>query len=113
MVQYLRSGVDPYPMFGWQRIQLEGQQALYKSPSGEVFDDLQHAYEYEVASKSAQTGVPETKVGLSFLQKFLKDCGGEEQEVAFDDTRILLTTSTLEDEVGLFIKVKFKSDGLS
>ena len=97
IVQYVRTGMDPYPMFGWKKIRLEGGQILYEGPTGELFDDLHRAYEHEVAKKVSQTGLDENKVGLSFLQKFLNTCCSEDQEMAIDDTRILVTTSTLED----------------
>ena len=97
LVHYVRTSMDPYPMIGWKKIQLEGDRTLYEGPNGELYDDLQLACEHEVAAKVSQTGLPENKVGLSFLQKFLNSCCSEEQEMATDDSRILVTASTLED----------------
>ena len=96
-MHYARTSMDPYLMIGWKKIRLEGDRTLYEGPNGESYDDLQLAYEHEVAAKVSQTGLPENKVGLSFLQKFLNSCCSEEEEMATDDSRILVTPSTLED----------------
>jgi hypothetical protein len=84
-------------LFNWKKISLEGGQTLYEGPEGELFEDLQQAYEHTVAAKTSQTGFSESKVGLSFLQKFLNNCCSEEQEMLIDDARIMITTSTMED----------------
>jgi hypothetical protein len=97
VLSFLRAGMDPYPLFNWKKISLEGGQTLYEGPEGELFEDLQQAYEHTVAAKTSQTGFSESKVGLSFLQKFLNNCCSEEQEMLIDDARIMITTSTMED----------------
>ncbi len=98
VVQYIRAGMDPWPMVGWRRVELEeGGVVLFQGPNGEVYDDLQQAYEYEVAAKAAQTGMPENRLALTFLQKFLNECGSEHREVEEQEERFVVTTSTLED----------------
>ena len=51
-----------------------------------------------MATRSAQSGVEESKLALTFLQKFVNSCGteSEEREDA-EGTRFVLTTSTVED----------------
>ena len=97
LIQYLRTGMDPYPMIGWRKVDLESGQTLYEGPNGDVVDDIQHAYELEVAAKASQTGLPENKVGLTFLQKFINNCCSEDQDTEIEGGRVILTTSTLED----------------
>ena len=49
---------------------------MYEGPNGEVYEDLQEAYEQEVAARSAQTSLDENKLALTFLQKFLNEAAG-------------------------------------
>ena len=98
ILQYVRSGMDPYPLVGWRKIPLEGSDTfMYEGPNGELYDDLQQVYEYEVAAKAASSGLPETRMALNFLQKFLNECCTEQQQREEQGQRIVLTTSTLED----------------
>ena len=56
--QYVRAGMDPYPMMGWRIREVEGGGAcVYEGPNGEVYEDLREAYEQEVAARSAQTNL--------------------------------------------------------
>lgn len=58
VLQYVRAGADPYPMMGWRARKVEGGGAfVYDGPNGEVYEDLQEAYEQEMAARSAQTGL--------------------------------------------------------
>ena len=98
VVHYIRSGMDPYPLVGWSKIELsEGAAAVYIGPNGERYDDIQEAYEYEVAARAAQTGMSENRLALIFLQKFLRDCCSEARETEESSKRVVVTTSTLED----------------
>jgi hypothetical protein len=98
LVQYIRVGMDPYPLLGWKKIQMcENGAVAYEGPHGEVYEDLQQVYEHEVAAKALQTGVSENRLALSFLQKFLKECCSEQREEEQENARVVVTTSTLED----------------
>ena len=98
LVQYVRAGLDPYPLVGWKKLELsEGGAAVYIGPNGERYDDVQQAYEHEVAARSAETGMSETRLAHTFLQKFLRDCCSESRQTEEDGNRVVVTTSTLEE----------------
>jgi hypothetical protein len=98
VLQFIRVDMDPYPLVGWRKIQLdEGAVVVYEGPNGEVYDDIQQAYEHEVSAKAADTGMSENRLALSFLQKFLNECGAEQRESKENHQRVVLTTSTMED----------------
>ncbi len=72
ILQYNRSGMDPYPLVGWKKIALEGSDLVVcEGPDGQVFESLQDVYEHMVAIKTASTGVDKSKVSLSVLQHLL------------------------------------------
>ena len=97
-MQYIRVGMDPYPLVGWKKIQMcENGAVAFEGPHGEVYEDLQQVYEHEVAAKALQTGVSENRLALSFLQKFLKECCSEQRQEEEENARVVVTTSTLED----------------
>ena len=62
-----------------------------------MYEDLQQVYEQEVGAKAAQSGMSENRLALTFLQKFLTECCSEQQHKEEDGTRVVVTTSTLED----------------
>jgi hypothetical protein len=98
VVQYIRAGMDAYPLVGWKKVVLhEGGAIAYEGPHGEVYEDLQQVYEQEVAAKAAQRGMSENRLALTFLQKFLTECCSEQQHKEEDGSRVVVTTSTLED----------------
>ena len=67
VLQYVRAGMDPYPMMGWRIREVEGGGAcVYEGPNGEVYEDLREAYEQEVAARSAQTNTDEHMLALTF-----------------------------------------------
>ena len=97
ILQYVRHGMDPYPMPRWKRIELSDGQNLYEGPNGELYEDLHAAYEHDIAAKAANTGVAQNRVALDFLQRFLKDSCSETEQREDNGTRFAVTTSTLED----------------
>jgi len=97
VVQYIRAGMDPYPMVGWRRMELEGGEIVFEGPNGERYADLQHAFEQEVAAKVARTGIQENRLALTFLQKFLNECCSEQEQREESGQRFVVATSTLED----------------
>ena len=98
ILQYNRTGMDPYPLVGWKKSVLEdGAVVMYEGPNGEVFESLADVYEYEVASKYAGAGVDGAKIHLSILQQFLNECCSESEVRAEGEQRVVVTTSTLED----------------
>ena len=98
ILQYNRSGMDPYPLVGWKKIALEGSGlVVYEGPDGDVLESLQEVYDHVVATRTAMTGVDKSKVNLSVLQHFLNECCSEQEERSEEGRRFVLTTSTLED----------------
>ena len=98
ILQYNRTGMDPYPLVGWKKVVHEdGGAVMYEGPAGEVFESLTEIYEYEVASKYADADVNGAKVHLSILQQFLNECCSESEVRAEGEQRFVVTTSTLED----------------
>ena len=98
VLQYIRAGTDPYPMMGWKRCQVEdGGPLVYEGPNGERYETLQQAYEQEVMTRSVQSGIPENRLALTFLQKFVNQFGTESTQREVEETRFVVTTSTLED----------------
>ena len=74
ILQYNRTGMDPYPLVGWKKVvHKDGGAVMYEGPAGEVFESLTEIYEYEVASKYADADVNGAKVHLSILQQFLNE----------------------------------------
>jgi hypothetical protein len=98
ILQFNRAGMDPYPLIGWKKVVPDdGSRITYEGPHGEVYEDLEQVYEYEIATKHAEAGADSTKVHLSILQQFLNDCCTEKGERTEADMRVVITTSTLED----------------
>ena len=98
ILQFNRTGMDPYPLVGWKKIiPDDGTRIIYEGPHGEVYEDLDQVYEYEIGAKHADGSADSTKVHLSILQKFLNDCCTEKSERAEDGMRVVVTTSTVED----------------
>ena len=98
ILQYNREGMDPYPLVGWKKINT-GEEGChhYEGPNGEVCEDLQQAFEMELATKHIANSVDSTKVHLSVLQQFLNDCCSEKETRQEGEQRYVVTTSTLED----------------
>ena len=68
VLQYIRTGMDPYPMMGWKRCQVEEDGPfVYEGPNGERYESLQQAYEQEVMTRCVQSGIPESRLALTFL----------------------------------------------
>ena len=97
VLQFLRAGMDAYPLPGWKRIQNLDGDYVYQGINGEVFGDLQEVYEYTVAARAADSGIENSSHTLTFLQKFLRECASESEQREEDGQRYVLTTSTLED----------------
>ena len=54
VVQHIRAGMDPCPMVGWKRCQVEeGGPVVFEGPNGERYETLQQAYAQEVMAKAA------------------------------------------------------------
>ena len=98
VLQYIRPGMDPYPMIGFKRLQNEeGGPLVYEGPNGERYETLQQAYEQQEDARSELSGNPERRVALTFLQKFVNACGTETEQREVEEQRFVVTTSTLED----------------
>ena len=65
ILQYVRQGMDPYPMPGWKKIDLPDGNVVYEGPNGELLEDLHAAYEQDIATKAAAAGVAQEKVTLA------------------------------------------------
>ena len=77
ILQYNRTGMDPYPLVGWTKVAFI---VVYEGPQGEVYDDLEQVYDFVLASKNAAVGAGSTNVHLSVLQRFLNDCCAEREK---------------------------------
>ena len=98
ILQYNRTGMDPFPLVGWRKVAAEEEgPATYEGPNGEVYEDLEQVFEYVTASHKLDAGVDGTKIHLSILQQFLNECCSESEVHADADRRYVITTSTLED----------------
>ena len=96
-LRYIAKGREPYPLVGWQRVRLDNGTELYRHPDGTEFDDLQHAYDYGVASKQS-AATDDRKIALTALQRFLNEAEAETVEVSGDSgERRSVTTTPVDD----------------
>ena len=114
IIQHVRQGMDPYPLQGWRKVDIDGVQLL-EGPSGERCASTAEAFDTDLANRSHEADDKDLRGHLTMIQKYLNQCcseqsvlhsdeplpdgktEGSDEEGRSKEIRQVVTTSPLED----------------